>query len=33
MTRQVHVFHLENGQAVEIWQLVGDGRAVEEFWG
>ena len=31
--RQIHLFHLEEGKAVEVWQFVGDGRAVEDFWG
>jgi ketosteroid isomerase-like protein len=30
--RQVHLFHVENGQVVEIWQFVGDAHATEEFW-
>ena len=30
--RQVHLFHVEQGRAVEVWQFVGDGRVVEEFW-
>jgi hypothetical protein len=30
--RQVHVFRLDGDQAVEVWQFVGDGRAVDEFW-
>ena len=30
--RQVHLFHIENGHVVEIWQFVGDGHAVDEFW-
>jgi len=30
--RQVHLFHMENGQVVEIWQFVGDGQATEAFW-
>ena len=30
--RQVHLFHVENGQVTEIWQFVGDGHAAEAFW-
>jgi len=30
--RQVHLYQLENGQVVEVWQFVGDGHAAEDFW-
>src|SRR5438093_9367819 len=30
--RQLHLFHVENGQVVEIGQFIGDGHAAEEFW-
>jgi ketosteroid isomerase-like protein len=30
--RQVHLFHIEHGRVVEIWQFVGDGHATENFW-
>jgi uncharacterized protein len=30
--RQMHVFKLRGDQAVEVWQFVGNGRAVDEFW-
>jgi ketosteroid isomerase-like protein len=30
--RQMHVYQLSGDQAVEVWQFVGDGRAVDEFW-
>jgi uncharacterized protein len=30
--RQVHVFKVVGDQAVEVWQFVGNGRAVDEFW-
>ena len=30
--RQVHLFHLNGDQADEIWQFVGDGQVVSEFW-
>jgi ketosteroid isomerase-like protein len=30
--RQVHVFRLDGDRAVEVWQFVGDGRVVDEFW-
>jgi ketosteroid isomerase-like protein len=30
--RQIHLFHLEGARAVEIWQFVGDGEAVSQFW-
>jgi len=30
--RQVHVFQVESEQVVEVWQFVGDGPAVADFW-
>ncbi len=30
--RQMHVFKLRGDQAVEVWQFVGNGRFVDEFW-
>lgn len=30
--RQVHVFELDGEQVAEVWQFVGNGRAVDEFW-
>ena len=30
--RQMHVFRIDGEQAAEVWQFVGDGRAVDEFW-
>jgi ketosteroid isomerase-like protein len=30
--RQMHVFRLDGDRVVEVWQFVGDGRAVDQFW-
>jgi hypothetical protein len=30
--RQMHVFELDGEQVAEVWQFVGNGRAVDEFW-
>jgi ketosteroid isomerase-like protein len=30
--RQMHVFKIDGDRAAEVWQFVGDGRAVDEFW-
>jgi ketosteroid isomerase-like protein len=30
--RQMHVYRLSGDRVVEVWQFVGDGRAVDEFW-
>ena len=30
--RQMHVFRIDGEQTAEVWQFVGDGRAVDEFW-
>lgn len=30
--RQVHLFHIRDRRATEVWQYVGDGPAVEAFW-
>lgn len=30
--QQVHLFHLRGDKVVEVWQFVGDGPAVEDFW-
>ena len=30
--KQVHLFQLEGGHVVEVWQFVGDGEAAARFW-
>jgi uncharacterized protein len=30
--RQMHVYKLDGDRVVEVWQFVGDGRAVDELW-
>jgi uncharacterized protein len=30
--QQIHLLHLRGDKVVEVWQFVGDGAAVEEFW-
>lgn len=29
---QMHVYQLDGDRVVEVWQFVGDGRTVDEFW-
>jgi uncharacterized protein len=31
-SRQIHQFRIVDGTVREVWQLVDDGKAVEEFW-